>query len=128
MKKSLVFAALGLAVAMVVGGTTSAKADQCPTCNGYVSPNYGTYGTYYNGFPNTDSYDRINRNPNYQYSPTNRYDYQSYYRPRYDSGYLYRGYRSNNIGNSSPYYQNDYYGNAGYGSQFNFYNPGLIGN
>lgn len=124
MKKTLGFAALGLSVALFAIDTNSAQAE-CNTCNGYN--NYNNYGAYYgSGFPDTNYYGDGNRFPNYQYPP-NRYDYQSYYRPRYDSGFTYRGYRPNNLGYTSPYYRSDYRGGAGYESQFNFYNPGLIG-
>lgn len=124
MKKTLVFAALGLAVAIFAMGAKSAKADHC--YSGYGYNDHYNHGAYYGG--GHHGYGGITVTPDYQrYAPSYGFNYRSYYRPRYDSG-IYRGYSPYNSGYASPNYGAGYYGSAGYGSQFNFYNPGLIGN
>lgn len=119
MKGTSIFAALGLAVALLALGSNSASADHCGS--GY----YG-HGSYHGGYHGTAYYGSSHYGA-VHVTPTYSSGYRSFYQPSYPSyGPYYRG--SDHHGDyRRPHYRSGYSHGAGFGTRTNLFIPGLIG-
>jgi hypothetical protein len=117
MKKHFLFAALGLAVALLAFGQSPAKAN-CRSGYGVGYGGYGSYGGYYGGVGVPSAY-RVA--PGYGYGSVS-YGGYGYGYPNYGSAY--RGGHHSHY--AAPYGNLGYYGvGYGYGSGLQIMTPGF---